>query len=371
MIVKNEAATLERCLAAAQPHVDETVVIDTGSTDGTQAIARRYADVFDEIAWPGSFSAARNVSLDRASGDFVLILDGDEYLEDDHGWRRIRKAIARRDVGAVQLPVLNLMAGDQVVRAERVFQDRVFVNRPDLRYSGRVHNQISDALAAYLRRAGLRAERVNAEIVHTGYALSPEQARVKYEPRLALLEDEWRTNADPHVREYYGFQYANALFMVQRYEDAADLFSRIDYGRLARPNRFYAHLLASQVGLRLRNATMALVHCESMLQLDRDEPMAYFATGMAFLLAGRVGDGLMMLAEAFKRTEEGGRTARFPLNPTLSLQAVATWCRRAGAPDLADRIGRLADAPQLDARAAVAAMNRLQQAVALAERDAA
>ena len=86
MIVKNEAEHLEKCLSTARPHVDEIVVVDTGSTDGTQAIAQRYADVFEEIEWPDSFSVARNHSMDKASGDYILILDGDEHIPDDEQW---------------------------------------------------------------------------------------------------------------------------------------------------------------------------------------------------------------------------------------------------------------------------------------------
>ena len=83
MIVKNEAETLEKCLRLARPHVDEIVVVDTGSTDGTREIARRYADVYDEIEWPDSFSLARNHSFDLATGDFIMCLDGDEYIEEE------------------------------------------------------------------------------------------------------------------------------------------------------------------------------------------------------------------------------------------------------------------------------------------------
>ena len=96
MIVKNEAEHLEQCLSTARPHVDEIVVVDTGSTDGTQEIAQRYADVFDEIEWPDSFSVARNYSMDKASGDYILILDGDEHIPDEEQWRKLRACFARR-----------------------------------------------------------------------------------------------------------------------------------------------------------------------------------------------------------------------------------------------------------------------------------
>jgi len=80
MIVKNEEQHLTRCLLSATPAVDEMIVVDTGSTDKTTDIARVFgARVFD-FPWTNDFSEARNYSLSKASGDWVLVLDADEVI---------------------------------------------------------------------------------------------------------------------------------------------------------------------------------------------------------------------------------------------------------------------------------------------------
>ncbi len=70
MIVRDEAADLPRCLASVEGVVDEIVVVDTGSTDGTPGIAAAAGARVQRIEWPSDFAAARNVSLAAASGDF-------------------------------------------------------------------------------------------------------------------------------------------------------------------------------------------------------------------------------------------------------------------------------------------------------------
>jgi glycosyltransferase involved in cell wall biosynthesis len=126
MIVKNEAEYLETCLRLARPHVDEIVIIDTGSTDGTQEIARRYADVFEEIEWPNSFAAARNYSLERASGEYILILDGDEYIADPRSWALLRQLLIEQRPVAVRLFVRNVLPASEIIAADLLWQERVF-----------------------------------------------------------------------------------------------------------------------------------------------------------------------------------------------------------------------------------------------------
>jgi GT2 family glycosyltransferase/Tfp pilus assembly protein PilF/glycosyltransferase involved in cell wall biosynthesis len=85
MIVKNEEQTMGKCLMSAKPVVNEIIVVDTGSTDRTREIAFALgAKVFD-FPWSNDFAQARNFSLSKASGDWVLVLDADEVVSaSDH-----------------------------------------------------------------------------------------------------------------------------------------------------------------------------------------------------------------------------------------------------------------------------------------------
>lgn len=351
MIVKNEEETLERCLKEARPHVDEIVVVDTGSTDHTVAIAGEYADVLDEIEWPNSFSAARNHSLDLASGDFILILDGDEYLEGEEAWERLRAALADPKIACLQLPVLNVMPEGELVSADRLWHERVFLNHPNLRYSGSVHNQIQEAIVAFAERTRRIVSRVEAEIVHVGYALARETMKEKYRPRLTLLEQEVADARDDRYRAYYMYQLGVVHFVLQDFRKALDTFNEIDYAHLIDLNAFYTHMLAAQTALKLREVPSALLHSEGMLARDRNEPVAYLITGYALLSANEIVNGMMMLVEAFNINQTQGTTARFVLNERMCLRAFASMCTRIGLAPYARAFERHLDAETVDARA--------------------
>ena len=80
MIVKNEQAHLHRCLSSIKPVVDELIIVDTGSTDRTKAIARDFGARIFDFNWQNDFAAARNFGLARATGHWILVLDADEII---------------------------------------------------------------------------------------------------------------------------------------------------------------------------------------------------------------------------------------------------------------------------------------------------
>lgn len=80
MIVRNEAATIQRVLGDVAPLCDEMVVVDTGSTDGTPELARSAGARVEHFAWVDDFAAARNVSFGHCTGEWVMWLDADDRV---------------------------------------------------------------------------------------------------------------------------------------------------------------------------------------------------------------------------------------------------------------------------------------------------
>ena len=80
MIVKNEADLLRRCLLSVQEVADQIVVVDTGSTDSTIEIARFFSAVIVEEPWRDDFAYSRNISLEHATGTWILWLDADDVV---------------------------------------------------------------------------------------------------------------------------------------------------------------------------------------------------------------------------------------------------------------------------------------------------
>ncbi len=172
MIVKNEAESLPRCLESVRGVVDEVVVVDTGSTDGTVAVAKQFgAHVYDH-PWQDSFSEARNYALQFVKSEWVLQLDADEELERADA-PLLRQVVRGQDYHAVYLSILNYMPQGRT----QLYYPRLF-RRGKAHYEGIVHNQL-----VYEGRPCLSQIR----IYHYGYALSPEKMSAKYERATQLL----------------------------------------------------------------------------------------------------------------------------------------------------------------------------------------
>ncbi|MDE5995713.1 MAG: glycosyltransferase family 2 protein, partial [Eubacterium sp.] len=84
MIVKNEEKVLARCLESIKNAVDEIIIADTGSTDNTKEIAKKYTDKIYDFEWVDDFSKARNFSFSKASKDYIMWLDADDIISKEN-----------------------------------------------------------------------------------------------------------------------------------------------------------------------------------------------------------------------------------------------------------------------------------------------
>lgn len=81
IIAKNEEKNIERCLSSLAPYGFEIVLVDTGSTDRTKELAQKYTDCIYDFSWVDDFSAARNFSLQKASHEWIFMIDCDEWIQ--------------------------------------------------------------------------------------------------------------------------------------------------------------------------------------------------------------------------------------------------------------------------------------------------
>lgn len=147
MIVKNEMQALPRCLESVRSAVEEVVILDTGSTDGTPEMARSVGAQVHTFEWCHDFSVARNECLKYATGDWILVLDADEVLVPE-AVPAIRQAIqpdrhlvvnlVRQEIGAAQSPY-SLVS-------------RLFRRHPDLYFTRPYHAMIDDSVVLLRQR---------------------------------------------------------------------------------------------------------------------------------------------------------------------------------------------------------------------------
>lgn len=208
MIVRDEEAVLGRCLASVAPVVDEIVIVDTGSTDGTKAIAAACgARVFD-FEWQDDFAAARNFAFDQATGDWMMWMDADDVLPDSEREKFAAfKAQIPDHADAVLMPYWLAFdaAGRPTAQANRC---RLVRRNRGFRWHGRVHE--------YLDLTGKHAIAVDIGIAHF------RQVRDHSDRNLRIYERIAAERGGLEGRDLYC--YANELMDAGRFADAAKAY---------------------------------------------------------------------------------------------------------------------------------------------------
>ena len=248
MIVKDEEEMLPRTLEAIKPAVDEMIVVDTGSTDRTVEIAESFGAKVLHHEWTGDFSAARNVSIEAASGDWIVWLDADEVLvAEDAG--ELRKLVGQTWREAFYLVETNFTGDIEDGTAVTHNALRVFRNRPEYRFRGRLHEQMAHKLPGYLPE---RVGHTQVRVEHYGYLGVVRDKKDKARRNLELLERQSEEGLDT---AYHKFNLGSEYLALGELEKARDLLVASWTEMESEPNRAafpYVPSLASRTVVALR-----------------------------------------------------------------------------------------------------------------------
>ena len=227
LIVKDEASRLAACLTALQEVADEIVVADTGSTDGTLAIAEQFTPNCHRIPWENDFAAARNRAIAEAAGPWILSIDADEVIEDPAGARaRLESFIQTQPEGATGTLQHRSPTGAGAERRVVTGNVERFFPKDRYRFTGMIHEQLTPISGAHGGTAS-----TGVVVRHSGYEQDGSGPDHKGLRNLPLLEE--AVAADPE-NEYYHYQLGRTLFALEQYPGAIEAFeqarARIDFG---------------------------------------------------------------------------------------------------------------------------------------------
>ena len=218
MIVKNEGENLKNCLSKVKAYVNEIIIVDTGSTDNTKAVASEFTDKIYNFKWCNDFSKARNYSIDKASNDWILVLDADEFVTDyveDSVAAFIRKTLNKSKAGRIKRISMMQDLNEKKKYTEKV--NRLF-NRKYFHYEGIIHEQL----------VSLKGEPYDTEILeitteHIGYTKEALNRTEKLKRNIDLLKVVVKDNPeDPYIY----FQLGKSYFMMKDYKTSSLYFEK-------------------------------------------------------------------------------------------------------------------------------------------------
>ena len=218
-IMKNEISHVEAWLNNVRVFAQEIIVVDTGSTDGTNEFLAKQFDVkLISYEWQHDFAQAKNVALQEATGDWLVFTDADEcyyhpkniieYLE------QLDKQYDDIDVIFCSIDNIDADSNNEIINSDVV--PRIIRNYVGIKYMGAVHEQLTKGGEPWQDIKYVVADR-NLAIRHTGY--STKVIPFKHQRNYEILCQVMGKSNKPEM--YYGFL-SESLLGMEKYQQALE-----------------------------------------------------------------------------------------------------------------------------------------------------
>lgn len=212
VITKDEEMNIEKCLNSLMAITSEIIVVDTGSIDLTVEIAKHIGASTYHFEWVHDFSKAKNYALSKATGDWIIFLDADEYLEPSciqHIMECITIANRERFDGILST-LINYDSEKNAIQST-IHNVRIFRRDPHIQYFGAIHELIKHVSEEFR----LIDFKEKITLIHTGYSNTEIQRKQKGQRNLFMLLEELNRNMNNHDINFY---LSGTYNLIEEYE---------------------------------------------------------------------------------------------------------------------------------------------------------
>ncbi len=263
MIVRDESRDVGDCLESIKGIADEIIVVDTGSIDNTKEVVSAYTDLIYDFKWVDDFSAARNYSLSKATGKWVMWMDADDVLQNPEAVKKVL-------VDKFDVYNFNIIYGGDIFCHARLFR-----NNFNVKFAGRVHEYpIIDGLPFL--------EKTDINVIHKTEKMMDRPIN-RSERNLSLLKQELAADSNNTRALFY---MGNTLRELGQYEEAKKVYERYltfdtwcDEKWMARKNIGFINLIQGHY-------RTAMLEFEKAIEIDDRWAESYYYIGESYFHRG-------------------------------------------------------------------------------------
>lgn len=293
-IVKNEEAMIGQAIESIKDVANQIVVVDTGSSDKTLEIIKRYnCDIFS-IEWKDNFSLARNFSISKAKYSHILILDADERVQNPNVLKELIDN-SSDEIGGYILELTSISEKENNVNNKFISNLlRIIQNNPNIYFEGVIHEQVISSIL----KCDLKLDLCEVQILHLGYNLSSDQMLAKQQRNLQLLTNALNKSPDD---AYLLYQISKTYLSLGNLDSAAQMINlALTNTNSTSFNRPQSLNYASYIALCQHKIDLASKYAQESLLLIPDQVFALFLLGELSLVKSNFKDAL----NYFSRIEE-------------------------------------------------------------------
>ncbi len=298
MIAKNEVEVLEKCILSVKAKlnkvVNDIVVVDTGSTDGTRELAEKLGCRVYDFEWVNDFSKARNFSVSKAKNNWVLVLDADEYVVNVD--QKELKNLCRKEYEHVLSSIMIESLNDDNEIFDRIRIHRIY-NRKKFEFKGAIHEAVYPI--GNFPNAGYK---VKLTVEHTGYKRSTKIKKGKDEFYIKLLTEELEKD---NTNMYLIGQLATCYKQIGELDKAIECYEKVVFDTESTDKNYYLMFVKEYLKLLiyLEQFNVAVI-CERLWDYCSHDDAYVYYMGIVFLYANMNEKALECFLNCVNKTGE-------------------------------------------------------------------